>query len=58
MKRPNEIEEAIDAIDNAAFDFSNTAVLEWNKLIKYIEQLENTIQELAEENERLSDDGK
>ena len=58
MKRPKEIEYAIDTIDNTAFDFSNTAVLEWNKLLKYIEQLEDAIQELTEENERLSDDGK
>lgn len=57
-KRPEEIEEAIDIVDNATFDYSNGAIHAWNKVVNYIEQLEKCKEDFLNEKIRILDDGK
>lgn len=54
--RPKSIEDAIKYLDG--FDYFSIYQEAWNNVYDYIEQLENTIQELKTENKRFEDDGK
>lgn len=53
-KRPIEIEEAMNTIDDYALFSSNDAIEAWNIVFEYISSLEYTIQMITEN----WDDGK
>lgn len=55
-RRPNEIEEAIDLLDNS--DLYDCYIAAWGTIYEYIEYLEETIQDLSDELKRTFDDGK
>ena len=57
-KRPAEIEEAIDTVDNATFDYSNSTVKAWNQILQYIQRLEKVEQRFLEAQKNMIDDGK
>lgn len=56
MNRPTEIEEAINYLDD--FDSYDLYIEAWNTVYDYIEQLEETVQDLSNELERSYNDGK
>ena len=56
MNRPNEIEEAMEYLDD--FDSYYLYMEAWSTIYEYIEQLEETVQDLSDELERTIDDGK
>ena len=55
-KRQREIEEAMEYLDD--FDSYDLYMEAWSIIYEYIEQLEETIQDLSAELKRTYDDGK
>lgn len=55
-KRPTEIEEAMEYLDD--FDSYNLYMEAWSTIYEYIEQLEETVQDLSADLTRTYDDGK
>lgn len=55
-KRPNEITEAMEYLDD--FDSYDLYMEAWSTIYEYIEQLEETVQDLSAELARTYDDGK
>ena len=56
MTRPNEIEEAMEYLDG--FDSYDLYMEAWSTIYEYIEQLEETVQDLSAELASAYDDGK
>lgn len=56
MNRPTEIEEALEYLDD--FDSYDLYMEAWSTIYEYIEQLEETVQDLSAELARTYDDGK
>ena len=56
MNRPTEIEEALEYLDD--FDSYDLYMEAWSTIYEYIEQLEETVQDLSSELASIFDDGK
>lgn len=56
-KRPKEIEHAIEIVGMIT-DKYYVSMYGWNKILRYIKQLEQSEQELLNMKERMLDDGK
>lgn len=56
MNRPNEITEAMKYLDD--FDSYDLYMEAWSAIYEYIEQLEETVQDLSADLARTYDDGK
>ena len=57
-KRSNEIEEAMNMMDDITLNYSEVSVDAWNVVYEYIKELEFTIQQMIAIEERKLDDGK
>lgn len=57
-KRSNEIEEAMNMMDDITLNYSEVSVDAWNVVYEYIKELEFTIQQMIATEERKLDDGK